>query len=75
MEYTMAANPGPGILCHKYAKESDGDSLKKHAPPRKRKLPADMRTIVNLQENYFPILASLCIRVCFARYFMSWRTF
>ena len=71
MEYTMAANPGPGIPRHKDAKESDGDSLKKQAPPRKRKSPADTRTILNLQEHCFPILASLCIRVRFVRYFMN----
>jgi DNA repair protein RAD7 len=64
-KYTMAANPGPGFLCHKCAKESGADPFKKPASPRKRKAPAEKRTVVNFEESRFPSLASLCINVCY----------
>ena len=62
-KYTMAANPGPGFLCHKCAKESGADPFKKSVSPGKRKAPAEKRTVVNFEENRFPTLASLCINV------------
>jgi hypothetical protein len=62
-KYTIAAKPGPGFLCHKCAKESGADPFKKSAPPRKRKAPADKRTVVKFEESRFPTLASLCIKV------------
>ncbi|KAG6844545.1 hypothetical protein H0H87_006029 [Tephrocybe sp. NHM501043] len=61
--YTMAAVPGPGLLCHKCAKESGNDPFKKPAPPKRKKAPADKRTIVNFEEKRFPTLASLCIQL------------
>jgi hypothetical protein len=62
-KYTMAANPGPGFLCHKCAKESGADPFKKSVSPGKRKAPAEKRTVVNFEESRFPTLASLCINV------------
>ncbi|KAG6864199.1 hypothetical protein C0991_011624 [Blastosporella zonata] len=61
--YTMAAAPRPGFLCHKCAKESGNDPFKKPAPPKRKKLPADKRTVVNFEERRFPTLASLCIQL------------
>ncbi|KAI0074674.1 RNI-like protein [Panus rudis PR-1116 ss-1] len=62
-KYTMAANPPPGFLCHVCAKASGADPFKKPAAPRKRKTPADKRTVVNFEERRFPSLASLCIQI------------
>ena len=59
----MAANPPPGFLCHTCAKASGADPFKKPAAPRKRKAPADKRSIVHFEEKRFPSLASLCIQV------------
>jgi DNA repair protein RAD7 len=64
-KYTIAAKPGPGFLCHKCAKESGADPFKKPATPRKRKVPAEKRTVINFEESRFPTLASLCIKVHF----------
>ena len=58
----MAANPGPGYLCHTCAKASGNDPFKKPAP-KKRKVPADKRTITHFVESRFPSLVSLCIDV------------
>ncbi|KAJ7661678.1 hypothetical protein B0H17DRAFT_991941 [Mycena rosella] len=61
--YTMPANPGPGFLCHKCAKASGINPFKKAAAPRKRKTPADKRTLVHIEERSFPSLVSICIDV------------
>jgi DNA repair protein RAD7 len=63
-QYTMAATPGPGFLCHKCAKESGANPFKKPAAPRKRKAPNEKRTIVNIEERRLPTLVSMCIKVC-----------
>ncbi|KAJ7782327.1 hypothetical protein DFH07DRAFT_319891 [Mycena maculata] len=62
-KYTMAANPGPGFLCHPCAKASGTDPFKKPAAPRKRKAPAEKRTVVNIEERSFPTLVTICIDV------------
>ncbi|KAJ6629505.1 hypothetical protein B0H10DRAFT_2428441 [Mycena sp. CBHHK59/15] len=62
-KYTMAASAGTGFLCHPCAKASGTDPFKKPAAPRKRKTPADKRTIVNFEERSFPTLVSICIDV------------
>ncbi|CAK5281314.1 unnamed protein product, partial [Mycena citricolor] len=62
-QYTMAANPGPGFLCHQCAKASGADPFKKSAAPRKRKAPAEKRAVVHIEELRFPTLVSLCIDV------------
>ncbi|KAG6902070.1 hypothetical protein C0995_004768 [Termitomyces sp. Mi166 len=61
--YTMPAVPGPGFLCHKCAKESGNDPFKKPTAPKRKKIPADKRTVVNFEEKRFPTLASLCIQL------------
>ncbi|KAG5735452.1 DNA repair protein rhp7 [Termitomyces sp. T112] len=61
--YTMPAVPGPGFLCHKCAKESGNDPFKKPAAPKRKKVPAEKRTVVNFEEKRFPTLASLCIQL------------
>jgi DNA repair protein RAD7 len=58
----MAANPGPGFLCHQCAKASGSDPFKKPSP-KKRKAPVDKRTVVNFEEKRFPTLVSMCIQV------------
>lgn len=63
-QYTLAADPPPGWLCHMCAKASGNDPFKKPAAPRKRKAPADKRVVVNFEERKFPSLASVCIEVC-----------
>ena len=60
----MAANPGPGWLCHVCAKASGKDPFKKPAAPRKRKAPGDKREVVHFVENRLPTLVNLCIKVC-----------
>lgn len=65
----MAANGGTGYLCHKCAKASGSDPFKKPAVPKKRKAPADKRTVVNFEEKKFPTLVSLCIQVCIPLHF------
>ncbi|KAJ7071936.1 RNI-like protein [Mycena amicta] len=62
-KYTMAAMPGPGFLCHPCAKSSGADPFKKPAAPRKRKAPAEKRTVVHIQQRSFPTLVSMCIDV------------
>ncbi|KAF9460918.1 hypothetical protein BDZ94DRAFT_1265054, partial [Collybia nuda] len=62
-KYTMAANPGPGFLCHQCAKASGADPFKKPAAPKKRKAAADKRTIVNFEEKRFPALVTICIQL------------
>ncbi|KAJ7451824.1 RNI-like protein [Mycena galericulata] len=62
-KYTMAANPGPGYLCHPCAKASGTDPFKKAAAPRKRKTPAEKRTVVHIEERSFPTLVTICIDV------------
>ncbi|KAG6808909.1 hypothetical protein H0H93_016349, partial [Arthromyces matolae] len=52
----MAAVPGPGYLCHKCAKESGSDPFKKPAAPKRKKVPAEKRTVVNFEERRFPSL-------------------
>ncbi|KAK0206611.1 RNI-like protein [Desarmillaria ectypa] len=61
-KYTMAADPGPGYLCHPCAKSSGNDPFKKPTVPRKRK-PAAAKRVVNYEECLFPSLASLCIQI------------
>ncbi|RDB19248.1 DNA repair protein rhp7 [Hypsizygus marmoreus] len=62
-KYTMAANPGPGFLCHQCAKASGSDPFKKPAVPKRRKAPADKRSVVNFEERRFPTLVSMCIQL------------
>ncbi|KAF9488954.1 RNI-like protein [Pleurotus eryngii] len=62
-KYTIAANPGPGFLCHPCAKSSGADPFKKPAVPKKRRAPADKRTVTNFEERRFPSLSSLCIQL------------
>ena len=62
-KYTMAANPGPGWLCHTCAKASGADPFKKPTAPRRRAKPEERRKVVNFEQNEFPTLASLCINV------------
>lgn len=59
----MAANPGPGFLCHKCAKESGVDPFKKATAPRKRKAPGDKRAVTFFEERRLPTLVSLCVKV------------
>ncbi|KAH7906208.1 RNI-like protein [Hygrophoropsis aurantiaca] len=60
-KYTMAANPGPGYLCHSCAKASGTDPFKKPAAPRKRTAPADKREVISFEERRLPSLANICI--------------
>ncbi|KAG5651697.1 hypothetical protein H0H81_007756 [Sphagnurus paluster] len=62
-KYTMAAVPGPGFLCHRCAKDSGNDPFKKPAAPKRKKVPAEKRTIVNFEERRFPTLATMCIQL------------
>jgi hypothetical protein len=60
----MAANPGPGFLCHSCAKSSGADPFKKPAAPRKRKDPADKRKVTSYEETErVQSLAKMCIEV------------
>ena len=61
--YTVAADPGPGWLCHVCAKKSGIDPFKKAAAPRKRKALEEKRKLVSYEERELPTLASLCISV------------
>jgi len=62
--YTMAANPGPGFLCHKCAKASGADPFKKPAAPRKRKDQAEKRKVTSFEETErVKSLAKMCIEV------------
>ncbi|KAF7361740.1 Dna dependent atpase [Mycena venus] len=62
-KYTMASSSGPGFLCHPCAKAGGNDPFKKPAAPRKRKVPAEKRTVVHIEERSFPTLVSVCIDV------------
>ncbi|KAF8061821.1 hypothetical protein FPV67DRAFT_297959 [Lyophyllum atratum] len=62
-KYTMPAAPGPGFLCHKCAKSSGSDPFKKPTVPKRKKAPADKRSVVNFEERRFPSLASMCIQL------------
>jgi hypothetical protein len=61
--YTMAADPPPGYLCHSCAKASGADPFKKAPVLRKRKPAAERRNVINHQEIKFPTLVSLCVKV------------
>ncbi|KAJ7162056.1 RNI-like protein [Mycena filopes] len=61
-KYTMASGSGGGFLCHPCAKASGTDPFKK-PEPRKRKTPADKRTVVHIEERAFPSLVTICIDV------------
>ncbi|KAL5528954.1 hypothetical protein ACEPAG_4928 [Sanghuangporus baumii] len=61
--YTMAANPGPGWLCHVCAKASGVDPFKKPSVPRQRKPQEGKRKVINFEDREIPSLASLCIKV------------
>ncbi|KAL0958192.1 hypothetical protein HGRIS_000355 [Hohenbuehelia grisea] len=63
-KYTIAANPGPGFLCHPCAKAGGTDPFKK-SPAKKtpRKRAADKRQVVNYEERRFPSLISLCVKI------------
>ncbi|KIY51242.1 RNI-like protein [Fistulina hepatica ATCC 64428] len=58
--YTMAANPGPGFLCHRCAKAAGSDPFKKPSAKRKRKAVAKMPAF---EERVFPSLISICVKV------------
>ncbi|KAK2460712.1 hypothetical protein APHAL10511_007182 [Amanita phalloides] len=62
-KYTVSANPGPGFLCHQCAKASGTDPFQKTVSLRKRKAPAEKRTIQSFEERRFPTLVSLCIQL------------
>ncbi|KAF8888303.1 RNI-like protein [Infundibulicybe gibba] len=62
-KYTMAANPGPGFLCHQCAKATGSDPFKKPAVPKKRKTPAERRTVTNFDDKRFPSLVSICVQL------------
>ncbi|KAF7376560.1 Dna dependent atpase [Mycena sanguinolenta] len=62
-KYTMASSSGPGFLCHPCAKAGGKDPFKKPAAPRKRKTPAEKRTVVHIEERSFPTLVTMCIDV------------
>ncbi|KAJ7873928.1 hypothetical protein B0H14DRAFT_3106798 [Mycena olivaceomarginata] len=62
-KYTMASSSDPGFLCHPCAKAGGNDPFKKPAAPRKRKTPAERRTVVHIEERSFPTLVSICIDV------------
>ncbi|KAJ7015845.1 RNI-like protein [Mycena alexandri] len=62
-KYTMASSTGTGYLCHPCAKASGTDPFKKAAAPRKRKTPADKRTVVHIEKRGFPSLVTICIDV------------
>lgn len=59
----MAANPGPGWLCHVCAKASGVDPFKKPSVPRQRKPQEEKRKVINFEDRDIPSLASLCIKV------------
>jgi DNA repair protein RAD7 len=59
----MASSSDPGFLCHPCAKAGGNDPFKKPAAPRKRKTPAERRTVVHIEERSFPTLVSICIDV------------
>ncbi|KAG7449154.1 RNI-like protein [Guyanagaster necrorhizus] len=61
-KYTVAADPGPGYLCHPCAKSSGNDPFKKPTVPKKCK-PTVTKRVVNSEERLFPSLASLCIQI------------
>ncbi|KAJ7267618.1 hypothetical protein B0H12DRAFT_1098014 [Mycena haematopus] len=62
-KYTMASSSGSGFLCHPCAKAGGNDPFKKPAAPRKRKTPAEKRTVVHIEERAFPTLVTMCIDV------------
>ncbi|KAG8884318.1 hypothetical protein FRB97_004582 [Tulasnella sp. 331] len=65
-KYTVPCIPPPGFLCHKCAKDSGQDPFKKAkaAAPRKRKVPADKRKVVNFEQTEsVKSLANLCIEI------------
>ncbi|KAJ6475806.1 RNI-like protein [Mycena vitilis] len=62
-KYTMASSSSPGFLCHPCAKAGGSDPFKKPAAPRKRKTPADKRTVIHIEERSFPTLVTICIDV------------
>ncbi|KAI0042009.1 RNI-like protein [Auriscalpium vulgare] len=62
-KYTIAAQPPPGYLCHTCAKAGGADPFKKPAAPRKRKAPANKRTVTNIEERRLPTLVSLCVQI------------
>lgn len=69
----MAANPGPGFLCHVCAKASGADPFKKPAAPRKRKDPAEKRKVTSFEETErVKSLAKMCIEVCWFDCLPDW---
>ncbi|KZT41058.1 RNI-like protein [Sistotremastrum suecicum HHB10207 ss-3] len=61
--YTVAADPGPGWLCHACAKAAGIDPFKKVAP-RKRKAPTEKRKVVSYEDvERIPTLSGICIKV------------
>ncbi|KAL1738237.1 hypothetical protein HDZ31DRAFT_70223 [Schizophyllum fasciatum] len=63
-KYTMAANPGPGWLCHPCAKAGGIDPFKKPAaaPKRKRRMAEDKKSTA-FEERRFPSLVSICVQI------------
>ncbi len=47
----MAANPGPGFLCHPCAKAGGMDPFKKPVAPKKKKRPVEKRAVVSFEET------------------------
>lgn len=50
---------------------SGTNQFKKPAAPRKRRVVADKRTVVNFEDRRFPSLVSLCIQVCYHSIYVS----
>ncbi|KAF5390660.1 hypothetical protein D9757_002761 [Collybiopsis confluens] len=62
-QYTIAATPGPGFLCHPCAKKLGNNPFKKPAISRKRTNAGDKRNVVHFEERRLPTLASMCINL------------
>jgi DNA repair protein RAD7 len=58
-KYTMAANPGPGYLCHQCAKQGGANPFKKPAAPVKR----EKRPLPVIEERRISSLVSHCVEV------------
>lgn len=69
-KYTLAADPGPGFLCHVCAKSSGIDPFKKKAEPRKKK--TEKRVVQNFEEvEPVKSLTAMCIEVRWSFYILG----
>ncbi|KAI5895625.1 RNI-like protein [Schizophyllum commune H4-8] len=63
-KYTMAANPGPGWLCHPCAKAGGIDPFKKPAvAPKPKRRRAEDKKSTTFEERRFPSLVSICVQI------------